>query len=267
MIRNYLKALMLVSWLGLPALFGAALGALDTAGQAVPSEAPDSVTRIGILSHRPLDEAFDYWQPLQSALEDALPGRRFELLLSDFSRPDALVEAGAVELVLTNPNHFIQLRARQPGMRALATTIEDVQGQLLPLFGGVIVVRADRSDLAELADLDGVRIGAVDPQSLGGYRAQLFELQQQGLPLPDLSRVRFTDMPHDQVVDAVLNAEVDAGFVRTGILEDMAAAGTIDLSEIRILNAQDIPGFPLALSTRLRVALACALRSPWTIAR
>ena len=129
--------------------------------------------------------------------------------------------------------------------------VEEIQGQLLPLFGGVIVVRADRADLQDLSDLSGSRIAAVDPQSLGGYRMQLFELHANHLPLPGRQRVSFTDMPHDRVVEAVLGGSADAGFVRTGIIEQMAAGGRLDLAEIRVLNPQEVPGFPLALSTRL----------------
>lgn len=213
--------------------------------------APAQAFRIGILAHRPVDEARAYWQPLQTALEAALPDKRFELVLSDFARLDDLVDRAAVDLVLTNPNHYIQLRTRQPGMRAMATTIEEVQGQLLPLFGGVIVVRADRAELRSLADLTGRPVAAVNAQSLGGYRTQLYAFHDQGLPLPSLTQTLFTDMPHDNVIAAVLDGRVDAGFVRTGVIEEMAAAGRLDLTEIRLLNDQEVPGFPLRLSTRL----------------
>lgn len=211
----------------------------------------EDVNRIGILSHRPVDEGLEYWRPLQVALEEVLPGSRFELLLRDFSGLDSLIETGAVDLVLTNPNHFVQLRARQPGMTAMTTTIEEVQGQLLPLFGGVIVVRADRSDLDSLEDLAGARIAAVNPQSLGGYRAQLFEFHQNGLPLPREQQVLFADIPHDRVVEAVVEGRADAGFVRTGVVEQMAAAGSLDQAGIKILHAREVVGFPLALSTEL----------------
>lgn len=169
--RGMMRTLNTVVFALMIILLGSHSGQVFAADRLEPAH-PDSLQtlRIGILSHRPIEEAEAYWKPLQSALEAALPDLRFELVLSDFARLDDLVHRAAVDLVLTNPNHYIQLRDRQPGMWALASTIEEVQGQLLPLLGGVIVVRAEDEHLQSLADLAGRPVAAVNPQSLGGYR-------------------------------------------------------------------------------------------------
>lgn len=76
-------------------------------------------------------------------------------------------------------------------------------------------------------------------------------LAKQGIdPYADFRPLRFTEI-HDAVVMAVLRGEVDAGSVRTDILERMAAEGIIQMSDIRVLNPQSDPEFPFVRSTPL----------------
>ncbi|MGY6588099.1 MAG: EAL domain-containing protein [Wenzhouxiangella sp.] len=247
-----MKIVIIVSGLAIWLLVASGDAAVrSVSAQTDDSSKPVSIIRIGILSHRPLEEAQAYWRPLGEALDAAFPDKSFEIILSDFSRLDKLVDQGAVDLVLTNPNHFIQLRARLPGMWALATAIEEIEGQLFPSFGGVIVVRAEDEHLQALDNLRGRTVAAVEPQSLGGYRTQIYELYAYGVPLPTAANTVFTDMPHDNVIDALLEGRVDVGFVRTGVIEQMIAEGKLDASRLRVLNPQNVAGFPLALSTRL----------------
>ncbi len=153
MLQKVSKAFV-AQLLGLSVIFVHAVdGRAGEENASFRPDIPDPI-RIGILSHQPLDEAVGYWQPLQAALEKALPDMRFEL-------------------------------------------------------------------------------------------------HERGLPLPAAARTLFTDMPHDRVVEAVLDGRVDAGFVRTGIIEQRAAGGRLAPADIRVLNPRDLPGFPLALSTGL----------------
>jgi len=79
---------------------------------------------------------------------------------------------------------------------------------------------------------------------------QWMELKRAGLAESDVVFVP-TGSPMDRVVDAVLSGRADAGFVRSGLLETMAAEGTLDAAQIRIINRQDFPDFPVAVSTHL----------------
>jgi PAS domain S-box-containing protein len=60
-----------------------------------------------------------------------------------------------------------------------------------------------------------------------------------------------TGQPHDRVVDAVLSGRADAGFVRAGLIEAMTQGGKIDPARLKVINRQDFPAFPYAVSTRL----------------
>ena len=87
--------------------------------------------------------------------------------------------------------------------------------------------------------------------SLGGFQMAWREMNEEGIaPYEDLSRLSFGGI-HDQVVLAVRDGRVDAGTVRTNILERMALEGSIDLQEFRVINQKSDPTFPLSHSTRL----------------
>ena len=93
---------------------------------------------------------------------------------------------------------------------------------------------------------------AVDKNAFGGFLMAWREFKDRGIdPFRDFTEIKFVGLPQDQIVHAVLDGNVDAGMVRTDTLERMAAAGKIQLEQVRILNPQQVAGFPFALSTRL----------------
>lgn len=215
----------------------------------IPAHRP--LHRIGVLAHRPKAQVLAGWQPLATALTEALPGCEFALEVLDYPELETAIAEGRLDLVITNPGHFVGIRSRRPGTSVLATVIEQGPGIPLPRFGGTIVARSDRADLEGLADLSGARIAAVGPSSLGGYQAQAHELLRRGLGEPRGDRVQFTGMPHDRVIEAVLAGQADAGFVRSGTIEVMAAEGRLDPRQLKVINRQLLPEFPYAVSTLL----------------
>lgn len=168
-----------------------------------------------------------------------------------FRALEAAIEANYLDMVITSPAHYVLLRHRYGLSSPLVTLTTYHFEQALSAFGGVIIVRDDATAIQSLADLQGRRIAVVCRHSLGGYQAQLFEFLQAGLPLPQESHLIFTDMPYDNVVHAVLQGTVEAGFVRSGVLETLAREGQIDLADLRVLHLQDLGDFPLMSSTRL----------------
>lgn len=66
--------------------------------------------------------------------------------------------------------------------------------------------------------------------------------------------VTFVGMPHDKIVQQVIDGKFDAGFVRTGVVEDMIREGKVQADQIRILASPNAPAstmFPMRLSTPL----------------
>jgi two-component system sensor histidine kinase TtrS len=119
-------------------------------------------------------------------------------------------------------------------------------------FGAVIFTRTGRTDIQALADLRGKTFAAVDLHAFGGFQMAWRELREAGIdPFLDFRELRFTGFPQDNIVFDVQNGTVDAGTVRTDILEGLAAQGQIELSDFFILNRQSGDDFPFLLSTRL----------------
>ncbi len=207
--------------------------------------------RLGVLSFRSLEHTAAQWGPLADELSRRIPGYRFRVVPLFYPELDQAVARHELDLVLTNPEHYVLLRSRH-GLAAQATLMAMAGEFPTSQFGGVILVRADRADIATLRDLTGKRVASPSEQSLGGYLMQRWALLQEGVDITrDLRSLTFTGMPHDNVVREVLANHADAGFVRTGVLESMLAEGKIGPGQLRVLKPLSTPDFPQMLSTDL----------------
>jgi len=206
--------------------------------------------RIGVLSHRGDEATLQHWSKTADYLTNALPGYRFVIDPLDFEEVDDAVATGMVDFILVNPAIYVNLEVRHRVSR-IATLKNRWGSNAYNVFGGVIFARAERYDLNTLEDLKGATFAAVDETSLGGFQMALRELKAAGInPYRDMKDVTFAGT-HDKVVMAVREGRVDAGTVRTDILERMADEGRIKLSEFRIINQQTHADFPMLHSTRL----------------
>lgn len=210
----------------------------------------DAPLRFGVLAVRPKAQAMAQWQPLAAYLETKL-GRHVDLTVYGFEELNGAVAHSAVDMVLTNPGHFILLQQREHLSAPLATLIVQEGEHELANFGGVIFTRADKSTINSLADLAGKYVAATNMESFGGYQMQAFELLEAGVAPPDKDKLLATGMPHDRAVDAVLDSRVDAGFVRSGVLEAMVREGKLQSGNIKLIHRLNLPSFPYATSTRL----------------
>jgi len=236
----------------------AALAAMASPGEApaaVPGETHRDVSgegvviRIGVLSHRGDESTRRTWNATADYLGTALPGHRFLIEPLDFADIDAAVAERRVDFVLANPGIYVNLEVHHRVSR-IATLRNRVGERETNVFGGVIFTRAGLTEVQRLEDLRGRRLAAVDPTSLGGFEMAWGELAAHGIdPWTDLT-LSFAGI-HDAVVHAVERGEVDAGTVRTDILERMAEAGAVDLTALRVLNPQQDPDFPFLRSTPL----------------
>jgi PAS domain S-box-containing protein len=214
---------------------------------AAPTNAP---LKLGVLAYRPRPQVQAQWEPVAVYLQSAL-GQPVELALYDYPELDAAVERRAVDVVATTATHLIKLQHAGGLSSPLATLVTREGTNQLSVYGGVIIARADRADVASLADLAGRRIATASTDAFGGYRMQLFELLEAGLPLPEPGRMLITGQPHDRVVEAVLDGRADAGFIRAGVLESLTMEGRLDPTRLKIINRRNLPSFPFEVSTRL----------------
>lgn len=212
--------------------------------------ASDETTQtIAVLAHRGNEDAFNTWQPTADYLTRALPGYKFQILPLEHAALEEAVAQQKVDFVLCNPADYVVLEARHRITR-IVTLQKDFRGQPLKEFGGLIFTRADRKDLGKLSDLKGRRIASVASNAFGSYQMQMYELMKAGIDPSSIKPV-FVGLPQDQIVTMVAEGKVDAGFIRSGLLESMAAAGKIKLDDFRGINLDLKPNYPFWTSTAL----------------
>ena len=211
--------------------------------------ADDDVVTIGVLAHRDIEQTAQRWQPLADYLSAIDPAHTFRIAALDYTTMEGALRQQEVDFLLTNPGHYVELRSRYPLSAPLATLVTEERGLPLAALGGAIIT-ASEGPVRSIEALRGARVAIVWESSLGGFQSQALELQQRGLQR-DRNYRTVAASTHDAVVQMVLDRSVDVGFVRAGIIEQMAHEGQLELERIRVLNRQDQPSYPYALSTRL----------------
>jgi len=212
---------------------------------------PQKVCSIGVLAHRGPETAIRMWTPTVDYLSSQITGYNFQLVPLDLDGMHAAEDRGELDFILTNPGHYVELESHH-GVSRIATLMNDRHGVPSRMFGAVIFTSAHRKDIRSLADLRGKSFAAVDAAASGGFQMAWRELKEAGMdPFSELSELRFMGFPQDEIVYAVRDGLVDAGTVRTDILEHMAEQGAINLADFNILNLQTGEDFPFLYSTRL----------------
>jgi len=215
------------------------------------AHANDRTLTLGVLASRPKPVTLARWQPLADYLSHAIDGYQVKLLALDQEELQQALERNQLDMVLTNPAHYVILRQKNSLTGALATLADLQAGQSVASMGGVIFTRSDRADINLLADLKGKTLACYSTTgSFGAFAAPAYELMQIGIKLPGDERLLITGTPQDKAVEAVLSGKADVGFVRTGILEQMATQGQLDLQRLKIINRQELPAYPSIISTR-----------------
>ncbi len=206
--------------------------------------------KIGVLAKQGVDTALQKWQPTASYLNQRLGGYHFTIVAMEFDEIPLLVDKKLVDFVIVNSGIYVDLSVRFSLRRILTLKNRYNSGQKATEFGSVIFTRKAHTDIWTLSDLKDKEIAAVHPTSFGGWIMALRELIEQGLSVDEFANVHFENT-HNAVVEAVLANVADAGIVRTDTLERMAQTGKLNLDQLRILNEQQVAGFPFKLSTRL----------------
>ncbi|GEM_PF-1875431 len=222
-----------------------------TTAAAVSSEIEKTLV-LGVLALRPKPDTVARWQPLADYLEKAVEGYKVRLLPLNHNEIQEAIQSKKVDLLLTNPAHFIDLRTKNNLTGALATLVLKERGIPLSSFGGVVFTRSNDSSINSLEELEGRTIACVGTKGVyASYLIQAFELHKIGIDLSEDAQLKITGMPQDLVVEAVLSGKADAGFVRSGMIEELASEGKLKLSDLKVLNKQKNGCYPFLVSTPL----------------
>lgn len=215
-----------------------------------PGLALGSEVAIGVFAYQGERAAASDWSPVIDYLNATLPEHHFHLDQYDADGLRQAIARHKVDLVITNPGYYVAMEA-EFGLSRVAT-LDAPDASPSHALGSVVLARADRTDLRELPDLAGKRIGAVAPEAFGGYLLVAREMLRAKLdPESDLKEIRFIGLPMTRIIEAVQKREIDAGIVRACLPEQLARQGEIRLADFRVLSQRQDAGLPCALSTPL----------------
>ncbi len=197
-------------------------------------EAPKSV-RIGVLAKRGAKMTLEKWGPTADYLTKKISGLSFTILPIGYDEIYPAAERGDVDFILANSQFYVGLELLYDASR-IATLKNLRMGKGYKVYGGVVFSRADREDIKSYSDLKGKTFMTLDETAFASWPAVWLEMKERGIdPYRDFADLRFKG-PMDAVVYAVLEGKVDAGSVRTDLLERMAMEGRIRLEDLRVLH-------------------------------
>jgi len=222
------------------------LGSLLVLGLACSlagAQAPRENLVFGVFAYLGVEQTRAKYAPLVDYLNQTLKEEQVVLQVLTQAEINQGLADGTLDIVTTNPTHFLVTRKAFPLSGVMATQVAAESGQPLFELGGAIVVAAGRADIS--------RIATPSKQHMGGYRAQAYELFKAGVRLPQDAASVVETGTHQAALLAVLQGSADVGFVREGMVERMLQRGEIQPGQIKIIQPQSHPGFPYVVSTAL----------------
>jgi len=183
-----------------------------------------------VLNMKGKKETKKQWKPLAQYLEKELSQ---EVSLIVMPNSGFVKRSPEREILLTNPVSAVIIEDR--GDFEIIATLND--SQLGTALAGVIIVHKN-SSVKNIKDLAQKKIGVVNLKSAaGGFLFQANQLIEAGL-VPEDDFKNFVEMFNQQsIVRRVLQKQLDAGFIRTGMIESLSHK--MDVSQLRIVNRMD----------------------------
>ena len=216
---------------------------------------------IGVLAIHGDQQAKRRWGATAEYLTEKIQGYRFIIVPLSLPEMREALEKRQIESVMTNPGQYVEL-SHVVNLKPVATLQSRWFNQAIDEFGAVIFTRSDNANINDLNDLSGKSFATVSTRAFGGFQMAQRELNKVNIdPFKDFYSITTTGFPQDDVVYKVLSGEVDAGTVRTGVLERLNESGEIDLNEIKILNPLMGEEYPLLKSTQLYPEWPFSLRA------
>jgi len=216
---------------------------------AIYADATD--VRFTIITPRGVLKSHNKWRNIGHYISDQI-GKHISVVHLPPKLIMVTAKMGNSDFILTNPTIALNLQEKL-GFKPIATLNRNVTGSLL---GGVIIARKD-SGIETAKDLIGKKVVYFKKGSAAANIFQLYHLKTHGVD-PKRDFASFSSLAslssnysrQDQIVQAVMNNVIDAGFVKTGIIEAMAKEGKLSLSEVSIVDRQTSE-YPHAHTTKL----------------
>ncbi|NEQ49956.1 MAG: phosphate/phosphite/phosphonate ABC transporter substrate-binding protein [Leptolyngbya sp. SIO3F4] len=190
---------------------------------------------FGVLAIDSAVSVNERYSPLMNYLSTEI-GRPVELVILSQEDQFTKVAEGELDFTTNNPLAAVQIQ-RLYDTEFLVTHTRPKTGTE---FSGLIVVNSE-SEITEIEDLKGKRAACVNFQTAAaGCTFQVYHLLQNDFdPFEDFSSF-VENKSQDNIVLALLNDTIDAGFIRTGQLEKMVKKGLLtSTDQVRIIDVAD----------------------------
>ncbi|MEA5467052.1 phosphate/phosphite/phosphonate ABC transporter substrate-binding protein [Leptothoe sp. PORK10 BA2] len=197
--------------------------------------ANDEPVYFGVLAIDSAVSVNEQYAPLMNYLSSEIQ-RPVELVILSQDSQFTQVEERKLDFITNNPLAAVQVQRLYETNFLLTHTYSKTGTK----FGGLIIVDSD-SKITTIEDLKGKRAACINFETAAaGCIFQIYHLLQNGFdPYKDFSSF-IENKSQDNIVLAVLNGQIDAGFIRTGHLEKMVNKGSLTSSdEVRIIDVAE----------------------------
>lgn len=206
--------------------------------------------RFGVFAYLGKEQTYDKYKHLENYLNGVLKQKVVIEVLSA-EEIEEKISNKELDIVTTNPTHFLLIRHKFALSGALATLIsKNEYGVLSSQLGGVMIATT-HSKINTVYDIKDKKVATLGIKNMGGFRSQAYELKKYGIDVLNTKNIVEIKTSHQDVVKAILENKADVGFIRDGILELMIANETLSMDDIKILNPQSSGVHPYIVSTEL----------------
>ncbi|VAW53523.1 hypothetical protein MNBD_GAMMA07-1439 [hydrothermal vent metagenome] len=183
---------------------------------------------VGVQAPRSAIKALTKWKELGKYLKSELDADIKIIPLNPSVTIDA-VKNGKVDFILANPAITVAIREKYK-----AKPFATMNKKFGSLFSGVIISKKG-SGIKSVADLKGKKVMTYKKKSAAAYVFQVKYLMDKGISVSDFASTKIAKK-QDDIVLAVKAGLFDAGFVKSGLLESMAAEGKIKIDDVDIVD-------------------------------
>ncbi|MFV2055359.1 MAG: phosphate/phosphite/phosphonate ABC transporter substrate-binding protein [Thiohalomonadales bacterium] len=212
--------------------------------QTAPEIDTSKTVYFGVQAPRGEANAISRWSEFGRYLQTKI-GKSVSIVPLKPNKTVSKMQSGEIDFMLSNPT-LAAVMVKKGESLPIATMNRKSGHQL----AGVIISKKG-SGITKAKDLIGKRVmGFKFRKSAAAYIFQVKHLMDQGID-PHKDFKEFVQASkQDRIIDAVKDGSIDAGFIKSGLLEAVAAEGKISLDDFIIVD-QKHDDFPLLHTTEL----------------
>ncbi len=200
------------------------------AGLAIMGTAIAKDINLGVQASRGAVKALKLWTELGNYISTET-GHKVNIIPLNPSQTMKAVKAGRVDFLLSNPVVAVGVIVKHKYV-PLVTRVKKSGSQ----FGGVIFA-SKKSGIKTANDLKGKNVMAYKfKRSAAAYVFQVKHLKDKGIDAHKDFKTFRQAKKQDDIVLAVSRGVVDAGFVKTGMLESMAKEGKVKMDDFYVID-------------------------------